>query len=192
MTNDPRTRNRRPATDARSDRDADAELFREAMRDVAPLKRTQRHVPARPKPPPRARFTRADEAAVLEESLTLAPGELAVETGDELSYRQPGVAESVLRRLRRGDYRVDREVDLHGFNAHDAHAALAGFLASAIASNAHCIRVIHGKGRRSGPRGPVLKNMVSKVLRRTAAVVAFVSARPADGGTGALYVLLAK
>ncbi|HZF15607.1 MAG TPA: Smr/MutS family protein [Steroidobacteraceae bacterium] len=192
MANDNRTKIRRPAPETRREPDGDAELFREAMRGVAPLKRTPRHVPARPKPPPRARFRRADEAAVLEESLTLAPGELAVETGDELSYRRPGIAETVLRKLRRGDYRVDREVDLHGFNARDAHAALGAFLASAIASNAHCVRVIHGKGRRSGPRGPVLKNMVSKVLRRTAAVVAFVSARPADGGTGALYVLLAK
>jgi len=58
--------------------------------------------------------------------------------------------------------------------------------------DARCVRIIHGKGRRSGPRGPVLKNMVSKVLQKTAAVVAFTSARPIDGGTGALYVLLAR
>jgi DNA-nicking Smr family endonuclease len=149
-------------------------------------------VPARPKPPARARFTRADKAAVLEESLKLAPGELAVETGDELAYRRSGVAETVVRRLRRGDYRVDREIDLHGLNARDAHAALNTFLASAIAMNARCVRIVHGKGRRSGPRGPVLKDMVSKLLRKTAAVVAYASARPADGGTGALYALLAK
>ena len=170
---------------------SDAELFREAVRGVAPLKRT-RHLPPRPKPPPRARFTRADEAAVLEDSLKLAPGELAVETGDELSYRRAGIGDSVVRQLRRGAYRVDRELDLHGLNVRDAHAALSSFLAAATAGGARCVRIVHGKGRRSGPRGPVLKNMVSKVLRKTAAVAAFVSARPVDGGTGALYVLLAR
>jgi DNA-nicking Smr family endonuclease len=192
LTNDERTKTRRPATESEPAPDGDRELFREAMRGVAPLKRAPRHAPTRPKPPPRARFTRADEAAVLEESLRLAPGELAVETGDELSYRRDGVAETVVRRLRRGDYRVDREIDLHGLTAREAHAALTAFITSAIALQAHCVRIVHGKGRRSGPRGPVLKNMVSKLLRKTAAVVAYSSARPADGGTGALYVLLAK
>jgi DNA-nicking Smr family endonuclease len=192
LANDERTKTRRPATESQPEADGDRELFREAMRGVAPLKRGPRPLPVRPKPPARAHFTRADEAAVLEESLRLTPGELAVETGDELQYRRSGVAETVVRRLRRGDYRVDREIDLHGLNARDAHAALNAFLASAITMNAHCVRIVHGKGRRSGPRGPVLKNMVSKLLRKTAAVVAYASARPADGGTGALYVLLAK
>lgn len=192
MTTDQRTKSKRSPPEAQPPADADVSLFREAMRDVAPLKRATRHTPARPKPPPRARFARADEALVLEESLRLAPHELAVETGDELAYRRDGVAETVVRKLRRGAYRVDREIDLHGFNVRDAHTALAAFLNAAIAGNAHCVRVIHGKGRRSGPRGPVLKNLVGKLLRRTAAVVAFASARPEDGGTGALYVLLAR
>ena len=179
-------------TETRPAAPADAELFRAAVRDVVPLKLARRHAPARPKPPPRARFTRADEAAVLADSLKLAPGELAVETGDELSYRSSGIGEAVIRQLRRGHFRVDRELDLHGFTVSGAHAALSAFLASALATDARCVRIIHGKGRRSGPRGPVLKNMVSKVLRKSAAVVAFASARPVDGGTGALYVLLAR
>ena len=170
---------------------SDTELFREAVRGVAPLKRA-RHAPQGPKPPPRARFTRADEAQVLEESLRLGPDELAVETGDELSYRRLGIGETIIRQLRRGAYRVDREIDLHGLNLRDAHAALNSFLAAAVAADARCVRVVHGKGRRSGPRGPVLKNMVNKVLRKNAAVVAFASARPMDGGTGALYVLLTR
>jgi DNA-nicking Smr family endonuclease len=192
VANEDRSKRRHPLPDSTGEARSEAELFREAVSDVAPLKRAHRHVPARPKPPPRARFTRADEAAVLEESLRLAPGELAVETGDELSYRRAGVPESLLRQLRRGAYRVDRELDLHGLNVKGAHEALSAFLASAVAFDARCVRIIHGKGRRSGPRGPVLKNMVSKVLRKTAAVVAFTSARPIDGGTGALYVLLAR
>jgi DNA-nicking Smr family endonuclease len=100
------------------------------------------------------------------------------------------VAESVLRKLRRGEYRVGGELDLHGLTAVQAKQALRAFLAAAVARHAGCVRIIHGKGLRSGHRGPVLKSVVSGVLRRTAAVVAFVSARPVDGGTGAVYVLL--
>jgi DNA-nicking Smr family endonuclease len=129
--------------------------------------------------------------AVLEESLH---GELVgdplVASGEELSFRRPGVAESVLRKLRRGEYRVGGELDLHGLTAVQAKQALRAFLAAAVARHAGCVRIIHGKGLRSGHRGPVLKSVVSGGLRRTAAVVAFVSARPVDGGTGAVYVLL--
>ena len=170
----------------------DAQLFRAAVQDVAPLKPTRRYAPLQPKPPPRARFTRADEALVLEESLRLTQGELAVETGEELSYRREGASDTLVRQLRRGAFRVDREIDLHGLNLHAAHAALLEFLGGAMAGHARCVRIIHGKGRRSGARGPVLKNMVSKVLRKTNAVIAFASARPVDGGTGALCVLLAR
>ncbi len=182
-------RKARPAQPVSS---ADAELFRAAVRDVVPLKRACRHAVARLKPPPRARFTRADEALVLEESLRLSPGELAVETADELSYRRAGASDALVRQLRRGAFRVDRELDLHGLNLRAAHAALSNFIGASMAQHARCVRVIHGKGRGSGPRGPVLKNMVSSFLRKTHAVIAFTSARPVDGGTGALYVLLTR
>jgi DNA-nicking Smr family endonuclease len=86
---------------------------------------------------------------------------------------------------------VQREIDLHGLSAAEAKQALRSFLVAALEQQVGCVRVIHGKGLRSGPRGPVLKSAVSGVLRRSDAVLAYVSARPADGGTGALYVLLA-
>jgi DNA-nicking Smr family endonuclease len=195
VSSEDRTKRARSVPHLRSEErtvaDSDAELFRDAVRGAKPLKRT-RDVAPRPKPPPRARFTRADEAAVLEESLRFAPGELAAEIGDELQFHRSGVSETLVRQLRRGAFRVDREIDLHGLNLRDAHAALAAFLSAAVARDARCVRIVHGKGRRSGPRGPVLKNMVSTVLRKTQAVVAFASARPVDGGTGALYVLLAR
>jgi DNA-nicking Smr family endonuclease len=75
-------------------------------------------------------------------------------------------------------------------NATDARAALKDFLFNALSSHMRCIRIVHGKGRRSGPRGPVLKNLVNRWLRQIDAVVAFGSARPNDGGSGAVYVLL--
>jgi DNA-nicking Smr family endonuclease len=164
-------------------------LFREAVSDVTPLQHDL-HTAHPRRRPARARFTRADRLAVLEESLHGPLGDPLVASGDELSYRRPGVAESVLRRLRRGEYRVGGELDLHGMTVAQAKQAVRGFLAAAVARHAGCVRIIHGKGLRSGHRGPVLKGAVSGVLRRTAAVVAFVSARPVDGGTGALYVLL--
>ena len=97
---------------------------------------------------------------------------------------------AVLRRLRRGEYRVQREIDLHGLTVLEAKAALRAFLLDALEAHVHCVRIVHGKGLRSGHRGPVLKSAVSGLLRRSGAVLAYVSARPVDGGTGALYVLL--
>jgi DNA-nicking Smr family endonuclease len=85
---------------------------------------------------------------------------------------------------------VQREIDLHGLTVAEAKQALRQFLIAALEARVRCVRIIHGKGLRSGHRGPVLKSAVSAVLRRSGAVLAYVSARPVDGGTGAVYVLL--
>ena len=140
---------------------------------------------------PDARFSRADRAAVLRENLDADPADPALAPGDELAFHRPPVQATVLRRLRRGEYRVEREIDLHGLTVLEAKAALRAFLLEALEAGVRCVRIVHGKGLRSGHRGPVLKSAVSALLRRTGAVLAFVSARPVDGGTGALYVLLA-
>ena len=171
--------------------DEDAELFRAAVRDVKPLGSNPR-VPARKAVSGRARFARADRKAVLLESLEGPIDDLSVSGGDELVFRRAGVQPIVVRNLRRGLYRVEAEFDLHGLNVVQAKAALAGFLANAVDNYIRCVRIVHGKGLRSGHRGPVLKNVVSNVLRRIVTVVAFVSARQVDGGTGALYVLLSR
>ena len=168
----------------------EARLFREAVRGVRPLKSGAPELRA-PKVRAQARFTRADRAAVLRESLHGEQADPDVAGGEELVFRRPQVQPGVLRRLRRGEYRVQREIDLHGLSAAEAKQALRSFLVAALEQQVACVRVIHGKGLRSGPRGPVLKSAVSGVLRRSDAVLAYVSARPADGGTGALYVLLA-
>lgn len=165
------------------------DLFREHMRDVKRL-RAKTRVLARPKPEPTARFTRADRQDVLRESLTLPTDEVALSTGDELSFRRPHVPETILTKLRRGHYAVDAEIDLHGLTAVEAKGALREFIAEAIDRRMTCVRVIHGKGRRSGPRGPVLKNVVNHWLQRSNTVLAFGSARAVDGGSGAIYVLL--
>ncbi len=169
--------------------DAEARLFRDAVRGVKPLG-ARTPPPTVPKVRPRARFTRADRAQVLRESLDPQAPDPAVAAGDELVFHRPSVQPNIVRRLRRGEYRVQREIDLHGLTVAEAKQALRVFLIGALEAHVQCVRIIHGKGLRSGQRGPVLKSAVSAVLRRSGAVLAFVSARPVDGGTGALYVLL--
>jgi DNA-nicking Smr family endonuclease len=179
-----------PGDDDPQDTGDEAGLFRAAVRGVRPLAVT----PARPRPPragARARFARADRAAVLRESLEGSPADPAALSGEALSFHRPQVQHSVLRKLRRGEYRVEREIDLHGLTVAQAKQALRQFLVRALEERVRCVRIVHGKGLRSGPRGPVLKAAVDAVLRHTGAVLAYVSARQADGGTGAVYVLLA-
>lgn len=168
----------------------EAELFRRAMRDVQP-RPSGAVAPAKArKPSPRARFTRADAQEVLFESLHAVDDPALLETGDELSFRRDHVPHRILTKLRRGQYAVMAEIDLHGMNAIQARGALAEFIKDALQQSHSCVRVVHGKGRRSGPRGPVLKNVVNLWLRKCDAVSAFGSARPIDGGSGAVYVLL--
>jgi DNA-nicking Smr family endonuclease len=166
-------------------------LFRHAMRGVRRLDAGNRHASRPRRPKPRARFTRAERHAVLQESLgLLSPLEPVQESGDALLFRREGTSEQVFRRLRSAQYRVEAEIDLHGLSAVHAEAALRDFLAECLHHGAHVVRVIHGKGLRSGNRGPVLKQVANAFLRRVGAVLAFASAREVDGGSGALLVLL--
>lgn len=113
-----------------------------------------------------------------------------LEYGETLSYRADGVQEAVIRRLRRGHYRIDGNLDLHGYNRHQARLAVVDFLAECQGRMWRCVRIVHGKGNGSPNSGPVLKTHVDSWLRRRKDVIAFCSARPNDGGTGAVYVLL--
>ncbi len=112
------------------------------------------------------------------------------ESGDAILFRRAQISELVFRRLRGGQYRVDEEIDLHGLTAAQTEPALREFLAEALHGRARVVRVIHGKGLRSGNRGPVLKQVANAYLQRVGAVLAFASAREVDGGSGALLVLL--
>jgi DNA-nicking Smr family endonuclease len=173
-------------------RSEDSDLFREAMRDVKPIAPRARAPVAKRKPPARARFTAADRALVLVESLQgMGEGDFT-DTGDEITFRRAGIQDGVMRKLKRGEYRVEDVCDLHGLRVDEAKAALREFLADALAHHRRCVRIIHGKGMGSGPRGPVLKTAVNLVLRKTGPVLAFTSARRVDGGTGAINVLLGK
>ena len=171
------------------DSESDLDLFRRAMRDVRRMDHDRADFELR-RPAPVPRKTHEDERHVMEELLSgdIEPEDL--ETGEELSFRRTGLQRRVLRKLRRGQYRIEAELDLHGLTVPMAHVALKDFLVECRRSDRRCVRVIHGKGRRSSNRGPVLKGKVDRWLRQWEPVLAFCSARPVDGGTGALYVLL--
>ena len=172
----------------KSPRDAD---FRDAVADVEPLARSQRHAPAVPPPPPIPLQTRRDERAALAESLH-GPISIddALDSGEELVYLREGLSRQVLRRLRRGHWVVQDSIDLHGMNRVSAAEAVAEFLKSSAARGLRCVRVVHGKGRGSINREPVLKAMLRKWLPRRDEVLGFCQAPAAHGGGGALLVLL--
>lgn len=169
--------------------------FREAMRGVRRLRMAESPLlTTRPRQRPSARHARAERQAVLADSLMdlRSPQAPLIETGEEILYRGPRISEPVFRQLRRGQFRVEAELDLHGLRVEEARAELRAFIAAALAEGLRVVRIVHGKGLRSGNRGPVLRQMTSDTLRRLDAVLAFASAREVDGGSGACLVLLQR
>ncbi len=171
--------------------DEDLSLFRSEMADVRPI--TANRDPRRKPPPsPSNRHSRADEQRVLDE---LKSGEIdwaEVESGEELQFLRDGLPPRLLKRLRRGDFSIGAELDLHHMNIEAARLSILDFIAYSQDRGLTCIKIIHGKGLRSKSRGPVIKGLTNSLLRRRKAVQAFTSARQNDGGTGAVYVLLGK
>lgn len=171
---------------------AQQNLFRNAVGQVQPLIPAPRASLLPPKPAPDPVQHLADEQAVLRSSLSddFDVSSL-LETDATLSYTKPGVGPDVTRKLRRGDWSVQRQIDLHGLRRDDAREALAQFIREAHKQGIRCVRVVHGKGLGSPAKTPVLKGRVHSWLVQKSQVLAYVQARPADGGAGALLVLLA-
>lgn len=168
----------------------DIALFREAMTGVRPLRQSRvRLAPQRPWPEPRQ--TWADEQQVLADSLSdhISWAD-RMETGEELVFLRNGLSSQVLKKLRRGHWVIQSEVDLHGHNSDGARMLLAQFLNECRRFGLRCVRVIHGKGLGSKNREPVLKLKAANWLMQRDDVLAFCQARAADGGAGALIVLL--
>lgn len=169
----------------------DAELFRRSIGDVKPLSPPGKAEPQAERPLPIARQRLADEQAALEESLSDEFNvDTLLDTDEELSYARPGISGDILRKLRRGNWVIQAQLDLHGMRREEAREALAEFLRNAVKRGLRCVRIIHGKGLGSVNKEPVLKSKVRSWLVQKEEVIAFCQARAADGGAGALVVLL--
>jgi DNA-nicking Smr family endonuclease len=162
--------------------------FRRAVADAKPLARPRKVVHRKP-PAPVARQRLRDEQAALAESLGPATLDDALDSGDELAYLREGLGRDLLRKLRRGHWVVEDELDLHGMNRHAAAISVTEFPRHCRHRRLGCVRIVHGKGRGSHQREPVLKGLLRKWLLRQD-VLAFSQAPAAQGGSGAVLVLL--
>ncbi len=168
----------------------DRAIFRDAVGDARPLPANDKiaHPPQRRKPIPYQ--TLKDEREALADSLSDPLDDYDPETGEELLFLRPGLSRQVLRRLRRGHWVIQWELDLHGMTSDQARLSLVAFLNECQRRGMRCVRIIHGKGLGSRNREPVLKNKVRHWLMQREEILAFCQARPADGGGGAAVVLL--
>lgn len=168
-----------------------ADEFRAAVGAVTPLAIKQRVEHDRPPHPPVAHKRLEDDQQVLIASVS---DEFEIDTllhtDAELSFRRPGIGPDVLRKLRRGEWVIQDHLDLHGLRVDEARELLSQFLREAIRRGLRCVRVVHGKGLGSKDRQPVLKGKARVWLAQRDEVIAFCQARPAEGGSGALVVLL--
>ena len=169
--------------------DDEVELFRKSVGEVNRL-RDDRVRPRQPRPRPVPKSTRHEGERAREDMLSDAPYDLESETGEQLVFARAGTASRTLKRLRRGQIRVGAELDLHGKTVAEAQQALPPFLEECGSLGIRCVRLIHGKGFGSPDGRPVIKFKLDRWLRLRDDVLAFSSARPMDGGTGAMYVLL--
>jgi DNA-nicking Smr family endonuclease len=169
----------------------DRDMFRSSVPDVKPITPHGRYLPPPPRLPPVPLNKLRDEREVIHESLhDPIQWDEDAETGEELSFVRPGLSRQTLRRLRRGDWVSQAELDLHGLTKVEAKIELAEFLYECKRHGVRCVRIIHGKGLRSKNREPVLKHHVRHWLSQREEILAFVQARPIDGGGGAVIVLL--
>jgi DNA-nicking Smr family endonuclease len=175
----------------------EANIFQSALGGVKRLPEANRHVPQLPKvagvaAPVKRKLSQAeDDAEVLRESLSdLFEVDHYLEEDPALNYAAPGVGPDVVKKLRKGHWPVQDELDLHGMRRDTARDAIGDFLRRSSMRNHRCVCVIHGRGFGSRGQEPVLKSMVHSWLVQKEEVVAFCQARSSEGGEGALMVLL--
>jgi len=182
---------REQALKAQQQARAEQELFTRAIGKVQTLDHAPRvRLPKAPRAPVATQLKK-DEAQVIQDSLSDEfDVSTLLDTDEALSFRRPSVGPEVTRKLRKGDWSIQREIDLHGLRSDEARLALTTFIRDAHKQGIRCVRVVHGKGLGSPGKTPVLKSKVHSWLVQKNQVMAFVQAKPAEGGAGALVVLL--
>lgn len=158
---------------------------------VRPLKQ-DKIAPFRKPADPTPKQRLLDDQRVMDELLSESDESASYESGDELKFLRTGYSSRLLKKLRRGDYTIQDELDLHGLVAGEAKQETHGFINECARDKVSAVRIVHGKGRNSAGRTPVLKNMLIGWLSKNQHVIAVVSTPANDGGTGAVYVLLGK
>jgi len=171
--------------------DDDKALFRDAIGDIKSVA-NDKAPDTSIKPAARVKSAQRDDRSVMESLLSELSENDLLETGEHLSYTAPGVQNSVLRKLKSGKYAIQGEIDLHGMTLAVAKQELSAFLAECQFRRLLCVRVIHGKGRKTVERAPRMKPAVNQWLQSNKKILAFCSARANDGGTGAVYALLKR
>jgi DNA-nicking Smr family endonuclease len=167
------------------------DLLRDALKGVAPLRNSGKASLRRQPPAPIPVQTLRDDERVLQDSLSDQVSiEVGLETGEDLIFLRTGLPNQILKKLRRGTWSIQDNLDLHGLRVEEARALLVGFLNDALKHGRRCVRIVHGKGLRSKNAEPVLKGKVGNWLSQRDEVLAFVQARAEDGGGGAVLVLL--
>jgi DNA-nicking Smr family endonuclease len=172
-------------------REAENNLFARAVGAVQRIPDTRQAPRSATVVAPVAVQRQRDEEAVLRDALSDEfDVSTLLDTDDMLSFRRPGIGRDVTHKLRKGDWAIQGEVDLHGLRSEEARVVLAEFIRNAHRQGLRCLRVVHGKGLGSPGKTPVLKSKVHSWLVQKNQVMAFVQAKPAEGGAGALVVLL--
>ena len=171
--------------------EAERHLFANSVGKVKPIAAKDRvhHAPLRPTPQ-RLQQELDDQAALLESMSDEFDVTTLLDVDDQLSFRRPGIGTDVTRKLRKGEWSIQGQLDLHGLRSDEAREAVGQFVRDAKRMGWRCVRVVHGKGLGSPGKEPVLKSKVQRWLVQKQEVIAFVQAKPADGGAGALVVLL--
>jgi len=166
----------------------DTQLFLDAIGKVVRVNSDKRSIVPTQKPKPYPK----KKSLFIADKLTLTQTEpvTTLLAEDTLSYTASGLQKNVLKKIRRGHYGLDAELDLHGLTSAEARRELIKFLHFCAQDGYRCVRIIHGKGYRSENLLPVLKNDLNLWLRQHQEVQAFCSATQKDGGAGAVFVLL--
>jgi len=172
-------------------REQEARVFELTVGPVVPLPDSNRAILRHGRPEPEPRQRELDEQRAWQQALSDDfDVDSLLETDETLSFRRPEISAESVRKLRRGHWALQAQIDLHGLRRDQAREALGQFIHDSARRGLRCVRVVHGKGNGSPGREPVLKARVRRWLVQKQEVLAFVQARASDGGAGALMVLL--
>ena len=166
----------------------DLQIFRELMHDVTPINsdRVEHQVKK-----PKSRPTKPAHAQNVNEELLFST-EHVPECDVILGFERPGLQKPLLKKFRQGKMPIEASLDLHGYTAEQARTAMIGFMRQCHQEQVKIACIVHGKGFGSNGKQPVIKPLINKWLRELPEVLAFSSAQPKDGGTGAVYIMLRK